>query len=101
MPTDSFLEFVLEQLAALAGLRCKRMFGGHGLYCGEHFFGIVFDGRLYFKTHPNTLAEYEVLKMPIFAPSEKQILRNYREVPVDILEDAEQLRHWATQAAQP
>jgi DNA transformation protein len=61
----------------------------------------VFDGRLYFKTHPNTLAEYEVLKMPIFAPSEKQILRNYREVPVDILEDAEQLRHWATQAAQP
>ncbi len=47
------------------------------------------------------LAEYKVLKMPFFAPSEKQILRNYREVPVDILEDAEQLRHWATQAAQP
>jgi len=101
MTTDSFLDFVTEQLAALPGLRCKRMFGGHGLYCGEHFFGIVFDGRLYFKTHPDTLDEYEALKMPVFAPSEKQILRNYREVPVDILEDVERLRHWALKAAQP
>ena len=99
MTTDSFLDFVLEQLAALNRLRSKRMFGGHGLYCGEHFFGIVFDGRLYFKTHPDTLTEYLNFQMPVFAPTEKQVLRNYREVPVDILEDSERLRHWAMKAA--
>ena len=96
---DSFRDFVLEQLTALPGLRCKRMFGGYGLYAGEVFFGIVFDGRLYFKTHPGTLAEYLEHHAAVFAPSEKQVLKNYREVPVDILEDSERLSLWARKAA--
>ncbi len=99
MAADSFRDFVLEQLAALGELRGKRMFGGYGLYCGEQFFGIVFDGRLYFKTNPDTLAEYLQYQAAIFAPSEKQVLQNYREVPVDILEDSESLLHWARKAA--
>ncbi len=100
MGADSFRDFVLEQLAELDALRCKRMFGGHGLYSGESFFGIVFDGRLYFKTHPDTLPDYLNCGASVFAPSEKQILKNYREVPVDILEDAVQLTAWARKAAQ-
>jgi DNA transformation protein len=99
MSLDSFLDFVLEQLAALDGLRCKRMFGGYGLYSGEVFFGIVFDGRLYFKTHADTLPEYLKHNAAVFAPSEKQTLKHYREVPVDILEDSEQLPLWARKAA--
>ena len=99
MPADSFRDFVLEQLAALPSIRCKRMFGGHGLYSGEVFFGIVFDGRLYFKTHPETLPDYLAFHATVFTPSEKQILKNYREVPVHILEDAAQLATWARKAA--
>ncbi len=99
MSADSFRDFVLEQLAALDGLRCKRMFGGYGLYSGEVFFGIVYNGRLYFKTHPDTLAEYTEQHAAVFAPSEKQTLKNYREVPVDILEDSERLSLWARKAA--
>lgn len=100
MSADSFRDFALEQLAALDGLRCKRMFGGYGLYCGEQFFGIVYDGRLYFKTHPETLPEYMKHHAAVFTPSEKQILKNYREVPIDILEDNESLLLWARKAAQ-
>ena len=100
MISESFLEFVLEQLAPLDGLRCKRMFGGHGLYYSEVFFCIVYEGRLYFKTHPDTLQNYLAHHAAVFAPTEKQILKNYREVPVEILEDAEQLRAWAREAAQ-
>lgn len=99
LPADSFRDFILEQLAALNGLRCKRMFGGYGLYCGEVFFGILHDGRLYFKTHPDTLPDYLEYHAAVFAPSEKQILKNYREVPVDILEDGERLLLWARKAA--
>ena len=98
MSTDSFRDFALEQLSLLDGLRCKRMFGGHGLYCGEQFFGIVYDGRLYFKTHPETLPEYMEHHAAVFAPSEKQVLKNYREVPVDILEDNTLLLLWAKKA---
>ncbi len=101
MPANSFRDFVLEQLAALDGLRCKRMFGGYGLYCGEMFFGILFDGRLYFKTHPDTLAEYLEHHAAVFAPSEKQVLKNYREVPADILEDGERLLLWTMKAGRP
>lgn len=101
MSTDSFRDFVLEQLSALDDLPCKRMFGGYGLYSGEVFFGIVFDGRLYFKTNPDTLPDYLAFHAAVFAPSEKQILKNYREVPVDILEDAVNLTTWAQKAARP
>ena len=76
------------------------MFGGYGLYCGEQFFGIVHDGRLYFKTNPDTLAEFLAYHAAVFAPSEKQVLENYREVPADILEDRERLLVWAKKAAQ-
>ena len=99
MSANSFLAFILEQLAPLPGLRSKRMFGGYGLYAGEVFFGIVFDARLYFKTHPDTLDDYLAHHATVFAPSEKQVLQNYREVPVDILEDGERLTLWARKAA--
>ncbi len=100
MRADSFRDYVLEQLAALEGLRCKRMFGGYGLYYGEQFFGILHDGRLYFKINPATLADYVRYQAAVFTPSTKQVLKNYREVPVDILEDAGQLAAWARRAAQ-
>lgn len=99
MASNSFIDFVLEQLASLNGLRSKRMFGGYGLYCGEQFFGIVYDGRLYFKTNPDTLPEFMKYHASVFAPSEKQVLKNYREVPVEILEDSESLQAWAMKAA--
>jgi len=101
MTNNSFRDFVLEQLVTLNGLRCKRMFGGYGLYFGEQFFGIVFDGRLYFKTNPDTVPEYLAYHASVFVPSEKQVLKNYREVPVDILEDSERLILWARKVARP
>lgn len=101
MAADSFLDFVLEQLAGLPDLRSKRMFGGHGLYSGEAFFGIVFDGRLYFKVNDATLADYLARGSEVFAPSPKQVLKNYREVPVEILENAESLKLWADKASLP
>ncbi len=75
------------------------MFGGYGLYSGEHFFGIVHDGRLYFKTNAVNLQDYLNRNCSVFSPSEKQVLQNYREVPVEILEDAESLVYWAGKAA--
>ena len=99
MSIDSFHDYVLEQLATLNGVRCRTMFGGSGLYYGEQFFGILYDGRLYFKTHPDTLDDYLRYQAAVFAPSKKQVLKNYREVPADILEDAAQLTAWAMKAA--
>ncbi len=96
---DSFRDFVLDQLHALGDILCRAMFGGYGLYLGEDFFGIVYDGRLYFKTDEGTRKKYERNGMGPFTPSETQVLKNYFEVPEEVLEDAEELTAWAREGA--
>ena len=54
---DAFAEEVDDRLASLDGYRRRAMFGGHGLFQHKTFFGIVFRGRLYFRTTPATSGE--------------------------------------------
>ena len=95
---DSFVAFVLEQLSDLRGLGCRAMFGGHGLYRGATFFGILFDGRLYLKTDETTSPEYERRGCRPFRPNDRQLLRSYYEVPADVLENRDELLRWAAAA---
>jgi DNA transformation protein len=95
---DSFREFVLDQLNGLEGVASRPLFGGHGLYQGRTFFGIIFKGNLYFKTNPSTQPLYHERGMKPFRPNAKQTLKNYYEVPPDILEDSDQLHLWAASA---
>lgn len=89
----------MDQLGGLDGLSARAMFGGHGLYCEEAFFGILHKGRLYFKTDPTTWAPYLEKRMAPFRPNAKQTLNRYYEVPADIIEDPERLVEWARTAA--
>ena len=96
--TDSFKDLVLDQLRELVGLSCRAMFGGYGLYCGGTFFGIIFKGRLYFKTDAATSKDYIQRGMKPFRPRATQALTNYYEVPVEIIEEADRLVQWARTA---
>jgi DNA transformation protein len=100
MADESFKSYVLDQLAALPGLRAKAMFGGHGLYQGDHFFGILDDGRLYFKTDSSTQLEYTTRGMEPFTYQMKgrQMTMTYHEVPAEILDNATELVEWARRA---
>ncbi|MGE0201135.1 MAG: TfoX/Sxy family protein [Candidatus Melainabacteria bacterium] len=98
-PPD-FLLFLADQLAGLPDFTWKRMFGGYGLYAGGVFFGIVADGRFYFKTSTVTRKSYLDEGMAPFRPTEKQTLKNYYEVPVRIIEDADALLAWAGTSVQ-
>ncbi len=94
-----FKDFVIEQLATLQGLRVRGMFGGFGLYQDEKFFGIISGGALYFKTNDKTRADHEGRGSQPFQPSAKQTLKNYYEVPSEILDDSHELVVWAEKAA--
>jgi DNA transformation protein len=96
---NSFVAYVLDQLREVEGLGCRAMFGGHGLYSGPTFFGIVFGGRLYFKTDVATVGEYTRRGMTPFHPNDRQLLKTYYEVPADVLENRAQLTAWAGAAA--
>jgi DNA transformation protein len=95
---DSFKEFVLDQLRELKGITCRAMFSGYGVYQAEGFFGIIHQARLYFKTNDRTRPAYVRKGMKPFRPNAKQTLKTYYEIPVEIIEDGEQLTTWAGRA---
>jgi DNA transformation protein len=102
MPDDSFNEFVIDQLGALPELRARAIFGAHGLYAGEKFFGILDEGRLFFKTDASSQADYTARGMGAFTYESKGkiLTMAYHEVPPDVLENAPELTAWARRAIQ-
>ena len=102
MDDGSFKKFVLDQLHALPDLRARAMFGAHGLYSGESFFGILDDGRLFFKTNTASQTDYTTRGMGPFTyeMKGKVMTMAYHEVPADVLENAPELTAWARRAIQ-
>jgi DNA transformation protein and related proteins len=99
--SDSYLAFVLEQLAGVRGIVTKRMFGGVGIYSGDAFFAIVDNDTVFFKVDAALAAQYRNAGMPPFAPIPgKPPMRGYYQVPVDVLEDANAMTRWAKQSVQ-
>ena len=100
MPDDSFKEFVLDQLGALPELRARAMFGAHGIYCGDKFFGILDEGRLFFKTDAASVADYTARGMGAFTYESKgkRLTMAYHEMPPEVLENAPELTSWARKA---
>ena len=102
MADESFKEFVLDQMSALPELRARAMFGAHGLYSGGRFFGILDEGRLFFKTDARSQADYTARGMGPFTYEMKGrvMTMSYHEVPLDVLENREELVAWAHRAIQ-
>jgi DNA transformation protein len=102
MPDDSFKAFVLDQLSALPDVCAKAMFGAHGLYSDDKFFGILDEGRLFFKTDASSQADYTARGMEPFTYESKGrvLTMSYHEVPPDVLENPHELTAWARGAIQ-
>jgi len=102
MADNSFKDFVLDQLGALPELRAKAMFGAHGLYSGDKFFGILDEGRLFFKTDVKSAADFTARGMGPFTYKVKGriVTMAYHEVPPDVLEQPQELTLWARRAIQ-
>ncbi len=100
MPDDSFKEFVLDQLRERPDLRTKAMFGAHGIYCSEKFFGILDAGRLFFKTDAATEKDFTARGMGPFTyeMKGKVMTMAYHEGSPEILEQPHELTVWARKA---
>lgn len=95
---ESFKDFVLDQLHGLDDVEARRMFGSYALYQDETCFAVVSKGHLYFKIDETTVGDYRKRKMKPFRPNPRQTIKSYYQVPVDVLEDADELCAWATRA---
>lgn len=95
--SSDYLQYVLEQLSALARVTSRRMFGGIGLYCDGFFFGLIDDDTLFFKVDDSNRPDYLARHAAAFRPfrDKPDLSMAYFEVPADALEDRDELAIWA------
>ncbi len=98
--SGEYLEYVLEQLAALGRVRARRMFGAAGLYCDDLFFGIVSGDTLYLRADDLTRTHYTSRALEPFRPypERPEVSMNYFAVPAEVLEDAAELAQWSRES---
>lgn len=94
-----FVDYVLEQFEMLGGVSHRKMFGGGGLYRDGLFFGVLNEDTLYLKTDAENRPDYEALGAEPFNPyPDKPGVLSYFAVPIDVLEQPDELAEWARKA---
>jgi len=98
--SDSYRTFVLEQIARVAPrIRGKSMFGGVGLYSGDHFFALIDDDALFFKVDDTTRPDFIAARMKPWSPFEDgKEATGYYELPAELLEDPDAMKPWVEKA---
>lgn len=97
--SDEYLDYVVDQIGCIGEVAAKKMFGGVGLYHDGLFFGLIASDILYFKVDDENRREYQAAGAKPFQPyGGESYSMGYYEVPVDVLEDVDKLRVWATGA---
>ena len=98
--SDSYRSFVLEQLGRAAPrIRDKSMFGGVGIYSGDHFFALIDNDTLFFKVGDANRADFIAARMKPWSPFETgKPMTGYYELPADLLEDPDAMRPWVDKA---
>ena len=94
--SEEYLDYVVDQLGCVGEVTPKKMFGLVGLYHDGYFFGVIAADVLFFKVDDENRPQYETAGVkPFQAYGNESDSVSYYEVPVDVLEDVDQLRLWA------
>lgn len=92
-----FINYLLELLAPLDGVRAKRMFGGYGLFRAGLMFGLVSDDTLYFKVDDQCVARFteRALEPFTYMKAGKPMQMSYYRAPEETLDNSEEMCEWA------
>ncbi|UCE04741.1 MAG: TfoX/Sxy family protein [bacterium] len=97
--SESYKNYILEQLESIGNVTAKSMFGGFGIYINGVFCALIADDILYFKVDESNRSDYESVGMKPFKPfGNDSYTMQYYEVPIEVLEDRETLRIWVDKA---
>ena len=84
--TKEYLEYVLEQLSEVDGLRYRPMMGEYLIYCRNRLVGGVYDDRLLVKPTPSACALLSDAPREEPYPGGKQMLLVTEMVNKDLLQ---------------
>ena len=95
---EDFLVYVQEQMASVEPFETKKMFGGIGFFKDGIMFGMIGGGAFRLRVDELTQGDYEERGMTPFRPKPGKKGMPYWEVPVEVLEDHDELKVWAEKA---
>jgi len=96
--SDSFAEFVREQLAPLGRVTMRRMFGKTGVFCDGLMFGMVTDNTLYLRVDDHNRAAFkEAESFPPLNYEKKgsTIDLSFWRAPERLFDEPDELVTWA------
>jgi DNA transformation protein len=97
---SEFLQYALDLFNPLGRLTSKTLFGGNAILKNNITFAMVFDGSIYLKTNKNTVKKYlDLDSKPLsYKKNNKTINLRYYEIPIEVIDDEDQLMQWAIEA---
>jgi DNA transformation protein len=99
--SDSFAEFLREQLAPLGRISLRRMFGKTGVFCDGFMLGMVADNTLYFRVDDDnraTFKEAEALPPLNYEKQGSSIDLSFWRAPERLFDEPDDLVIWARAA---
>jgi DNA transformation protein len=96
--SDSFAEFLCEQLAQLGRITMRRMFGKTGVFCDGFMLGMVRDNTLYFRVDDDNRAAFkEAESFPPLNYEKKggPIDLSFWRAPERLFDEPDELFTWA------
>jgi DNA transformation protein and related proteins len=99
--SDSFAEFLREQLASLGPVTVRRMFGKTGVFCDGLMFGMVTDDTLYFRVDDHNRAAFKEAEASPPLSYKKQgstIDMSFWRAPERLFDEPDELVAWARAA---
>jgi DNA transformation protein len=99
--SDSFAEFLREQLAPLGRVTMRRMFGKTGVFCDGLMFAMVTDDTLYFRVDDHNRAAFrEAASFPPlnYAKGGRTIDLAFWRAPERLWDEPDELVSWARTA---
>jgi DNA transformation protein len=99
--SDSFAEFLREQLAPLGRLSMRRMFGKTGVFCDGLMFAMVTDDTLYFRVDDGNRATFaEAASFPPlnYEARGQTIDLSFWRAPDRLFDEPDELVGWARAA---
>ena len=91
---------IAELFASFGPVRCRRMFGGTGIFSGELMFALEARGELYLKADERTREAFEREGCEPFSFDQKgrRVATSYWRVPTRLLDEPDELAEWARAA---
>ena len=99
--SDSFAEFLREQLAPLGRVTMRRMFGKTGVFCDGVMLGMVTENTLYFRVDDHNRAAFnEAASFPPLNYEKKgsTIDLSFWRAPERLFDEPDELLSWARAA---